>query len=120
MTFADLAAERPEKGDPLRPGTRRDYLHVLGKDVLPTIGNVPAKAVKRDDVIGDLDAISSRGATRRTVLSVLWVRHHFDIWFPVLDYGRLVVQKAMVANNRGPIVIRYDDRFIRKCRHRRK
>ena len=65
MTFADLAAERLDNGDPLRPGTRRDYQHVLGKDVLPTIGNIPAKAVTRDDVIGVLDVISSRGASRR-------------------------------------------------------
>ena len=65
MTFADLAAERLEKGDPIRPSTRRDYLHVLGKDVLPAIGNIPAKAVKRDDVIRILDVISSRGANRR-------------------------------------------------------
>ena len=65
MTFADLAAERLDNGDPLRPGTRRDYQHVLGKDVLPTIGNIPAKAVTRDDVIGVLDVISSRGANRR-------------------------------------------------------
>ena len=65
MTFADLAAERLDKGDPLRPGTERDYSHVLGKDVLPVIGNIPAKAVKREDVIRVLDVISSRGATRR-------------------------------------------------------
>ena len=65
MTFADLAAERLDKGDPLRPGTQRDYRHVLGKDVLPAIGNIPAKAVTRDDVIRVLDVISSRGASRR-------------------------------------------------------
>jgi integrase len=65
MTFADLAAERLDKGDPLRPGTKRDYSHVLGKDVLPAIGNIPAKAVKREDVIRVLDIISSRGANRR-------------------------------------------------------
>ena len=51
LTFADLAAERLDKGDPLRPGTQRDYRHVLGKDVLPAIGNIPATAVTRDDVI---------------------------------------------------------------------
>ena len=38
---------------------------------------------------------------RIAVFPVLWVRHHFDIWFPVLDYSRFVVQKAMVANNEG-------------------
>ena len=65
MTFADLAAERLDKGDPLRPGTQRDYRHVLGKDVLPAIGNIPAKAVTRDDVIRVLDVISARGSNRR-------------------------------------------------------
>ena len=65
LTFADLAAERLDKGDPLRPGTQRDYRHVLGKDVLPAIGTIPAKLVTRDDVIRVLDAISKRGATRR-------------------------------------------------------
>ena len=65
MTFAELAAERLDKGDSLRPGTERDYRHVLGKDVLPVIGNIPARAVTREDVIGVLDVISSRGANRR-------------------------------------------------------
>ena len=65
LTFADLAAERLDKGDPLRPGTQRDYRHVLGKDVLPAIGNIPAKAVTRDDVIRVLDVISARGSNRR-------------------------------------------------------
>ena len=65
LTFADLAAERLDNGDPLRPGTQRDYRHVLGKDVLPAIGNIPAKAVTRDDVIRVLDVISARGSNRR-------------------------------------------------------
>ena len=65
LTFGDLAAERLDKGDPLRPGTLRDYGHVLGKDVLPAIGNIPAKAVTRDDVIRVLDVISARGSNRR-------------------------------------------------------
>jgi integrase len=65
MTFADLATERLDKGDALRPGTERDYRHVLRKDVLPVMGNIPAVAVRRDDVIKVLDGISSRGATRR-------------------------------------------------------
>ena len=65
MTFAELAAERLDRGDPLRPGTQRDYRHVLGKDVLPALGNIPAKAVTRDDVIKVLDVIFMRGATRR-------------------------------------------------------
>jgi integrase len=65
MTFAELAAERLSKGDPLRPGTQYDYQHVLRKDVLPAIGYIPAKAVTREDVIKVLDVISSRGANRR-------------------------------------------------------
>jgi integrase len=65
MTFGELAANRLDKGDPLRPGTERDYRHVLGKDVLPAIGNIPAKAVTREDVIRVLDVISSRGSNRR-------------------------------------------------------
>ena len=65
MTFAELAGERLENGDPLRPGTERDYRHVLGKDVLKTIGNIPAKVVTREDVIRVLDVISTRGANRR-------------------------------------------------------
>ena len=47
------------------PAPERDYRHVLGKDVLPAIGNIPAKAVTREDVIRVLDVISSRGANRR-------------------------------------------------------
>ena len=39
LTFAELADGRLNKGDPLRPGTERDYRHVLGKDVLPAIGS---------------------------------------------------------------------------------
>ena len=65
MTFAELAAARFDNGEPLRPSTERDYRYVLCKDVLPAIGNIPAKAVKRDDVIKVLDTISKRGATRR-------------------------------------------------------
>ena len=65
LTFADLANERLDKGDPLRPGTLRDYRHVLGKDVLPVIGNIPATAVTREDVIRVLDGISARSANRR-------------------------------------------------------
>jgi integrase len=65
LTFGDLANERLDKGDPLRPGTLRDYGHVLAKDVLPAIGNIPAKAVTRDDVIRVLDVISARGSNRR-------------------------------------------------------
>ena len=65
LTFADLACKRLSKGDPLRPGTRRDYEHLLNKDILPEIGEKPAKAIERDDVIALLDSICERGATRR-------------------------------------------------------
>jgi integrase len=65
LTFADLADERLSKGDVLRPGTLRDYEHLLGKDILPKIGDKPAKAIERDDVIALLDCICERGATRR-------------------------------------------------------
>jgi hypothetical protein len=65
MTFAELAADRLRNGDPLRPGTERDYRLILGKDVSPLIGNTPAKAVTREDVINVLNVISSRGAERR-------------------------------------------------------
>lgn len=65
ITFAELAADRLEWGDPLRPGTLRDYQHILKKDILPYLGDKPASAVSRDDVIGVLDVISRRGATRR-------------------------------------------------------
>jgi integrase len=65
MTFAELAAARLEKGDPLRPGTQRDYGHVLNRDVLPVIGDKPAKAITRKDIIDLLDRMSERGANRR-------------------------------------------------------
>lgn len=63
--FAELAEERLEKGDPLRPGTLRDYRHVLQKDILPVIGTTPAKAVTRENIIDVLDRISARGSNRR-------------------------------------------------------
>ena len=65
ITFAELAAARLTKGDPLRPATLRDYQRVLDKDILPAIRSIPADAVTRDDVIKVLDGISDRGATRR-------------------------------------------------------
>jgi integrase len=65
LTFGDLADERLSKGDPLSPGTRRDYDHLLGKDILPEIGSKPAMSINRDDVIALLDDICERGATRR-------------------------------------------------------
>jgi integrase len=64
--FADIADERMANGDPLRPGTQRDYWYVLRKDVLPCIGTKSATAVTRDDIIKVLDRISKRGASRRS------------------------------------------------------
>ena len=65
MTFAELAAQRFEHGEPVRPGTQRDYTHLLKKDILPILGDKPAKSITRDDIIEVLDRISTRGATRR-------------------------------------------------------
>lgn len=65
ITFAELATERLDRGDPLRPGTRHDYALILNKDVLPYIGAMPARSVSREDVICVLDTITRRGATRR-------------------------------------------------------
>ena len=65
ITFAALVAERLEKGEPLRPDTQRDYKRLLDKDLLPAIGNIPAKGVTRKDVIRVLNVIATRGAKRR-------------------------------------------------------
>ena len=65
ITFAALVAERLEKGEPLRPDTQRDYRRLLDKDLLPAIGNIPAKGVTREDVIQVLNVIATRGAKRR-------------------------------------------------------
>jgi integrase len=65
ITFAALVAERLEKGEPLRPDTQRDYKRLLDKDLLPAIGNIPAKGVTREDVIRVLNVIATRGAKRR-------------------------------------------------------
>lgn len=64
-TFADLAKDRIEKGELLRPSTRRDYGHILKKDILPALGAKAAKSITRDDIIVLLDRISARGANRR-------------------------------------------------------
>lgn len=65
MRVGRSAADRIEWGDPLRPGTLRNYQHILQKDFLLHLGNKPASAISRDDVIDVLDVISRRGATRR-------------------------------------------------------
>jgi integrase len=64
-TFAELAAQRLENGEPLRPGTQRDYTHLLKRDILPVIGDKPAESIARENIIHVLDRISARGATRR-------------------------------------------------------
>jgi integrase len=89
MTFTELAEERLEKGDPLRPGTLRDYRHVLNKDILPLIGPKPAKAVTREAVIDVLDRISARGANRRADTARAVISSTFG-------YG---VDRGLVATN---------------------
>ena len=65
LTFAELTAERMEKGEPLRSGTQRDYGHVLIRDILPVIGDKSVKLITRENIIDVLDRISARGAYRR-------------------------------------------------------
>ncbi len=89
MTFAELTADRLEKGDPLRPGTQRDHGHMLDKDVLPVIGNIPAKAVTRQDVIRVLDVISTRGANRRADMARALISSIFG-------YG---IDRGLVSDN---------------------
>lgn len=77
LTFAELASDRFERGVPLRSATRYHYNHVLQKDILPLIGDMPAGSVSRDDVIRLLDSISHRGATRcadiaRSIISSIY------------------------------------------------
>jgi integrase len=65
LTFWDLAEARFATGDPLRPGTESDYRLVLGRDVLPAIGRLPASGVTRQHVIDIVNAVAMRGAARR-------------------------------------------------------
>jgi integrase len=74
ITFEELVKERLRDGDPLRSKTLRDYRQLLRKNVLPFLGNLPAKAITRNNIIDVLDRITQRGATRcadltRTVIS---------------------------------------------------
>jgi integrase len=78
LTFADLAVERFEKGDPLRPDVRRDYEYLLKKDVLPDIGAKPAKSLVSDDIIALLDSICERGATRRADTTRTFISSIFE------------------------------------------
>ena len=114
MTFADIAAERMEKGDPLRPGTQRDYWYLLRRDVLPVIGNKPAKDVTREDIIGLLNRISIRGASRRadTVRAVI-----SSIYGYAIDRGLVSANPAAGLRNRHdyqPRVVYANDDQIRR------
>jgi integrase len=97
ITFADLAAERISKGDPLRPGTLRDYGHVLNRDILPFVGPKPAKSITRDDIIDVLDRISSRGASRRADTARAVVSSIFGYG---LDRGLVPTNPASGLRNR--------------------
>lgn len=97
MTFAELAAERLAKGDPLRPGTRRDYGHVLSSDILPVIGLKPAKAIAREDIIDVLDRISARGANRRADTARAVISSVFSY---ALDRGLVTANPASGLRNR--------------------
>ena len=65
LTFAEVAEERLESGDPLRPGTEYDYRLLLNRDILPAIGHFPLREIAREHVLDIVDAISARGASRR-------------------------------------------------------
>jgi integrase len=89
ITFAELAAERLEKGDPLQPGTQRDYRLMLTKDVLPAFGSLPAKSVTRAHVIDVLDVVSSRGASRRADMTR-------NVISSIFAFG---IDRGLVTNN---------------------
>jgi integrase len=116
MTFADIATERTEKGDPLRPGTQRDYWHLLRRDVLPLIGSKPARDVTREDIIRVLDAISMRGASRRadTARAVI-----SSIYGHAMDRGLVSSNPAAGLRNRHDYqprdVVASDDDIRRLC-----
>ncbi len=97
LTLKGLAAARFEKGDQLRPSTRRDYEHILRKDVLPFVGDQPAKSVTRDDVISVLDRMTNRGSTRRadTTRAVISSIFNFGI-----DRGLVQLNPASGLRNR--------------------
>lgn len=97
ITFADLAAERLSKGDPLRPGTLRDYGHVLNRDILPVIGHKPAKNIAREDIIEVLDRISARGANRRADTARAVISSIFGY---ALDRGLVAANPASGLRNR--------------------
>ena len=85
------------KGEPLRPGTQRDYGHVLNRDILPVIGNKPAKAITREDVIDVLDRVSERGANRRADTARAVISSIFGYG---LDRGLVAANPASGLRNR--------------------
>ena len=97
MTFADIATERMEKGDPLRPGTQSDYWYVLRKDVLPVIGSKTASVVTRDDIISVLDRVSKRGASRRSDTARAVIS---SIYGYAIDRGLVSANPAIGLRNR--------------------
>jgi integrase len=96
-TFAELAAQRFEYGEPLRPGTRRDYTHLLKRDILPMIGDKPARSITREDIIEVLDQISTRGATRRSDSARAVISSIFGY---ALDRGLVSANPASGLRNR--------------------
>lgn len=67
-TFDELSIVRMNGSSPLRETTASDYKLVLKRDILPVIGHLPAEGpvgVTRQHVIGIMDRIAARGATRR-------------------------------------------------------
>jgi integrase len=97
ITFAELAAERLSNGDPLRPGTLRDYGHVLNKDVLPFVGPKPARSVTREDIIDVLNRISERDANRRADTARAVISSIFGY---ALDRGLVATNPASGLRNR--------------------
>lgn len=96
-TFADLVAQRFAQGEPLRPATQRDYDHLLKRDILPVIGDKPAKSITRENIIGVLDRISARGATRRADTARAVISSVFGFG---LDRGAVQTNPASGLRNR--------------------
>ena len=97
IAFRELAAERIDKGEPLRPGTRRDYGHVLSKDILPLIGDKPAKVITRENIIEVVDKIAARGANRRADTARAVISSIFGY---ALDRGLVASNPASGLRNR--------------------
>ena len=97
MTFSDLVEARFDQGDALRPATEEDYRHVLGRDVLPRLGPLPAKSVTRDHIIAVLDTIAARGSTRRADTARAVISSVFSFG---LDRGLVEANPASGLRNR--------------------